>query len=160
MVMGKQQKTSKDMSEEEMKKDFDEKMAEEPEEIGGDTKDSSSKEDTATDTSAGDDKTESGEEEKPVPYSRFKEINEEAKAIKEERERLRQENEELRRGRQETKTEEDPDELTEEEKLYFDEGQIRVINKLTNRAKRQYLQEEFQDQNHQQVSLAVVLHSA
>jgi hypothetical protein len=151
MVMGKEQKTKQDFSEEAMKKDFDEKMSasEEVEELGGDTKDSSSKEDTATDTSAGDDKTESVKEdeegdEPPVPRKRFKEVTDKAAELESEKARLRQENEELRRSRQETKKEEDPDELTEEEKLYFDDNQLRVIQKVVNKAKRQALLEEYQ----------------
>ena len=152
MVMGKRQSTEKEFSEEEMRKDFDAKQAvDETEEIGGAQEESSDSKKPAEESSSEDVKPETSEEdEKPVPYNRFREVNEKTKELEAERERLRQENEELKRGSKEKQQEEDPDDLSEEEKLYFDEGQIRVIQKVVNKAKRQALQDEYQKQDYWQ----------
>lgn len=104
------------------------------EELGGDQVESSTTEKLPAESTSEVVKTVTAEEKKTseaVPYSRFKEIQEEKAKLQQELDSLRTQKTEVKQ------IQPDPDDLTEEEKLYFDEQQLKVIEKIGNKIRRQ-----------------------
>ncbi len=142
--------TEEDVTDETLRKEMDENLSEE--ELGGDSKESSTDEKPSSETSTEDEKPVTDkvekEESESVPYNRFKEVNEKANKYQQQLERLeRQYPDRVKRNadgdlelveKEERKQvqEPDPDELTDEDKLYFDEAQLKVIEKIAAKRER------------------------
>lgn len=119
-----------EVTDDDLKKAMDVKQNEE---LGDAPDDSSTEEKSTPVTSPEDVKSVTGVKKvsEAVPYERFKEVLDKQT-------RLELELEQEKQRKVETKvTEPDPDELTEEDKLYFDEAQLRVIEKIAARREKQ-----------------------